>query len=263
MAGNHTGMTQPTPAARGPASRTVLLIGAAVVVAILILAMIAAIASRVLLRSDGPDRAHRADRVVTVPVDGRQEATFELVSGATSVTVRGADLGDRLIRAETPADSRQAPSATVSGDRVQLHLQDVGGDGPSAVEVQLNRGVRWQLRFSAGATTSVVDLRDVPVAGVEFVGGMSSIELRLPKPSGTVPVRMSGGVGRFAIQAPAGVPVRVRAGGGAGQVTVDGVPRSGISGGTVITPEGWDSAPARYDVDNSAGVATLTVDRPS
>jgi hypothetical protein len=253
-------MAQPTSVTRGPSTRTVLLIGAAILVAILILAMIAAIASRVLLRPDGTTRA---DHVVTAPVDGRQEATFDLVSGATSVTVRGADLGDRLFRAETPAESRQAPTATVSGDRVQLHLRDVGGDGPSAVEVQLNRSVRWQVRFTAGATTSLVDLRDVSVTGVEFISGMSSIELRLPKPSGTVPVRMSGGAGRFAIQAPAGVPVRVRAGGGAGQVTVDGVPRSGLSGGTVITPEGWDSATARYDVDNSAGVATLTVDRPS
>lgn len=253
-------MAPPTSVTRGPSTRTVLLIGAAVLVAILILAMIAAIASRVLFRSEGVDRV---DHFVTVPVGGRQEATFELVSGATSVTVRGADLGDRLFRAETPAESRQAPTATVSGDRVQLHLRDVGGGGPSAVDVQLNRSVRWQVRFTAGATTSVVDLRDLSIAGVEFVSGMSSIELRLPKPSGTVAVRMSGGVGRFAIQAPAGVPVRVRAGGGAGQVTVDGVPRSGLSGGTVITPEGWDSAPARYDVDNSAGVATLTVDRPS
>ncbi|MFC7760502.1 hypothetical protein ACFQY4_22570 [Catellatospora bangladeshensis] len=44
-------------------------------------------------------------------------------------------------------------------------------------------------------------------------------------------------------------------------MTVDGVRRSGIAGGTVFTPPGWADAADRYDVDATAGVSTLTVDR--
>jgi hypothetical protein len=121
--------------------------------------------------------------------------------------------------------------------------------------------VRWHLRFTAGATSDLVDARTLDLADVTFVGGVSSIELTLPKPGGTVPVRMSGGANRFGLRVPAGVPVRVRAGGGAGTVALDGDTRSGVTAGTLVASDGWDGAQDRYDVDAAAGVSTVTVDR--
>jgi hypothetical protein len=72
---------------------------------------------------------------------------------------------------------------------------------------------------------------------------------------------MSGGASEFLVHAPAGVPVRVRLGGGAGSVTVDGANRSGVPGGDVIVPAGWAGDPDRYDVDATAGVSSLVLDR--
>jgi hypothetical protein len=57
------------------------------------------------------------------------------------------------------------------------------------------------------------------------------------------------------------VPVRVRVGGGAGSATVDGARHNGLSAGTVLTSDGWDAASDRYDVDATAGVSALIVDR--
>jgi hypothetical protein len=76
-----------------------------------------------------------------------------------------------------------------------------------------------------------------------------------------MPVRMTGGASRFSIRLPDGVPVRIRAGGGAGSVQIDEDTRSGVAGGTVVTQPGWDSARDRVDVDNIAGVAAVRVER--
>lgn len=235
----------------GPPPRTVLLVGGVILLAIALLAVIAgAFYSRV----------GRADHVVTGPLDGRRAATLDLVSGATSVMVRAVPLVD-LYRITTPDNARIVPAVTDANGMVQVQLASAAGAGPSTVVIELNRGVRWDLRFTAGATSTTVDLRDSAVASVAFVGGVSGIDLTLPRPAGTVPVRMSGGAGQFAIHGPSGVPVRVRVGGGAGSATVDGARHNGLSAGTVLTSDGWDAASDRYDVDATAGVSALIVDR--
>jgi hypothetical protein len=236
----------------GPYPKTALAIGG-----VLLLAFIITVAYR-----NFGDSARGVDHVVDGPaIGGRQTATVDLISGAASVTVRGGDLGDRLYRVSTPDGARLAPSAGLSGDTVQVRLADRGGTGASTVVVVLSNDVTWQVRLTAGANSEVVDLRGTRTSGVEFVGGASSIDLTLPRPSGTVPVRMEGGASRFAIHAPNDVPVRVRAGGGAGNITVDGTVHNGIAAGTVSASDGWDGAQDRYDVDNTAGVSTVFVDR--
>ena len=69
---------------------------------------------------------------------------------------------------------------------------------------------------------------------------------------------MAGGATEFTVHVPAGVATGVRVGGGAASVEVDGVRRTGLPGGTVVTTA---SAPDRYDVDATAGVSTLVLDR--
>jgi hypothetical protein len=83
----------------------------------------------------------------------------------------------------------------------------------------------------------------------------------LPAAAGTQRVTMSGGVGQFTVRLGGAGPVRVAATGGAGSVTVDGATHTGVAGGSVWTPDGWDTATSRYDVDATAGVSTMTVGR--
>jgi hypothetical protein len=188
------------------------------------------------------------------------EVSLQLLSGVTAVTVRTEDIGDDLLRVSTPDDSQIAP--VVNGeDPIRVLTEGTGAPGPSIMDIRLAKGLRWNLRFSGGAQDQVVDLRAGGVSGVDFAAGVTRIELSLPKPSGAVTVRMAGGASEFVIHAPDGVPVRLRLAGGAGSATVDGNARSGIAGGTVIEPDGWSSATDRYDVDATAGVSSVVVDR--
>jgi hypothetical protein len=190
----------------------------------------------------------------------RDEATLDVVSGVDTLTVTVSDLGDDLVRVSAPPDSHVAP-VIESDDPVRVAVTSADGTGPAALSVVLSADARWTVRLSGGAQAYALDLRGGRFALIDFVAGVSSVDLTLPEPDGTVPVRMGGGASLLAVHAPDGVPVRVRMTGGGGSATIDGANRSGIAGGTLIDAPGWDGATDRYDVDAVAGVSRLTVDR--
>jgi hypothetical protein len=196
-----------------------------------------------------------AAHTVSGALGGRTDAGFDLVDGARRVTVRAADLGDRLYRITTPEGGAAVPRAEERDGRVRLRLD---GDA-QAVEIVLNAAVRWDLRFDGGAGSSTIDLSGGRVGGVALSGGADRIDLTLPRPDGTLGVRMSGGVSLFDLRTAERTPVRVRVGRGAGQVTLDGQNHSGVAAGQTFTPAGWAAAVDRVDVDAVAGMSALTV----
>lgn len=209
--------------------------------------------------ADDPPVAATRDHVVTVG-GVRDEAILDVVSGVDTLAVTVSDLGSDLARVSTPAGSRVAPLVETD-EPVRVVAVAGGGSGPAALSVVLSPEARWAIRLTGGAQAVTLDLRGGRVAEVDFIAGVSSIDLFLPDPAGTVPVRMGGGASLFAVHAPDGVPVRVRMTGGGGSATIDGTSRSGIAGGTLIDAPGWDAAADRYDVEAVAGVSRLTVDR--
>jgi hypothetical protein len=237
-----------------------LLIGAAVLVGAMIVALFLVIGLSAVDRA-GDRAVNDGDRVVTGPRENRTEATVELLSGVTTVTVRAADLDGALYRVRTPAGGKHVPQVTDRDGLVQVQLADSGRAGPSAVEIELAAATRWRVRLLGGATEQTVDLSAGKVSEVALVGGATSIDLTLPAPAGSVPVRMVSGVATWAVHVPDGVPVKVFVGSGAGTVTVDGSTRSGVSAGTTIAADGWDAAADRYEFVASGGMSTFTLDR--
>jgi hypothetical protein len=192
---------------------------------------------------------------------GQSEAELDVVSGADTVVVRAADLGDQLFRASTPAGARVAPQAAVADNAVRVSLADSHGVGGADLLVELSTRVRWKIRLDGGAKQETVTMDAGRLAGLDFGAGSSRIEVTLPVPEGTVPVRMTGGTSAFDLRLPPGVTAQVRMAGGGGQATIDGTVHTGIPGGTVFTPDEWTTATDRYLIDNTAGVSSLTLDR--
>lgn len=238
------------------------LVGAAIAAAALLLTGTTVV---VLSRDDGtpagdnsnwnPPAAAAAGNTATAALDGRTIAGFDLIDGAKNVTLRAADLGDSLYRITTPEGSNVSPRADEQDGRIRLRLD---GDVES-LDVALNASVLWDLRVAGGAELSTIDLSAGRVGGVELTGGASRINLTLPKPNGTLSVRMSGGVSLFDVRTTGEVPVRVRVGSGAGQVTLDGLLHSGVAAGKTFTPDHWGETLDRVDVDASAGMSAMTV----
>lgn len=204
--------------------------------------------------------ADKADRhLASAGLNGRTEAGFDLVDGASAISLRIGDLGGDLYRISTPSGDGALPRIADRDGRVQLFLdRKPGPNGP--VEILLASRVRWNLRIGGGTKLSTLDLSGAKLGDVDLHGGSDHIVLTLPPPDGTLTVRMTGGVSRFDVHTANLAPVRVRVGSGAGSVVLGGKSHSGVAPGAEFTQARWKDTVNRIDVDAVAGMAKLTVE---
>ena len=194
-------------------------------------------------------------------------AALKVTAGTPFLDVSMGRLGGTLLRVSTPDGAPVRP--VLSGSQlIVLSLAGASGSGGSGnsgyvVRVVLNSAVTWALDLASGTERTVVDLRGGKVAGMAVTAGSAALDVSLPRPSGTLPFLLAGGVSQFRLSLPGGVPVQVTVGGGASSVSVDDQKLTGIAGGTVLTPPGWASATSRFDIDAISGFSQLTVSRRS
>jgi hypothetical protein len=194
------------------------------------------------------------------PAERPEAGEFELVGDATVVNLSTGDLGDDLYRVGTPKGSSVRPVADVDGSRVRLSLVTNGTKGTAAVTITLNAEVRWNLRVNGGMKTGVLDLSGTRLGAVDLRGGATRLDLVLPRPDGTLTVRMTGGINRFRIRTADRAPARVRAQRGAGKITLYDVVEDGVARGQSLASPAFDRSTDRIDVDAVAGMGTLVVD---
>lgn len=198
-------------------------------------------------------------RTATAPLDGRKTASFEMVAASSQVTVKSQDLGDDLYKITTADDSGMVPSPAVSADRVQLHLTPKGTGTSGDVTIVLSTKVRWSLRFSGGSDEQLIDMTGGKVSGVNLIGGARRVELTLPKPTGTVPVQVTGALEELSVTSPPDAPVRVNVEAGAKTIAAGTRTLRDVKPGSTVTPKDWQAA-NRYDVEAKSWVTLLSVD---
>jgi hypothetical protein len=197
---------------------------------------------------------------ISAPANARGAATFELVSNATSVNLRAAAIGTDLYRITTPQNN-VLPQVKTTDAGIRLFLVNPSKRIDTTVDIVLNSRIRWSLTMTGGVTNGVLNLAGTTVGSVDLNGGATRIDLTLPRPNGTTPVRMSGGANQFEIRTTGAVPVRLRIRQGAGKVVFNGQTDNGVARGAAFTSPGFAGSGDRIDVDAVAGVGTLTVDR--
>jgi hypothetical protein len=222
-------LPEPEPELHPPRIRLLLFAGIAVAMAVIGALVIVSI-----------------DRSAPAATPRRAASAIDVVGG-TRITVRTADLGADLYRVR--------PEARETDDHGRIRLEVATGP----VELLLATGVTWDLGLSGPAETRTVDLAQARVNTVALDGGATRLDLRLPKPDGTLAVRLTGGVNQFALHTAGAVPVRVRVGSGAGRVVLAGQSHDGVAAGALFTPDDWSGAGNRIDLDAAAGMAQLTV----
>jgi hypothetical protein len=117
------------------------------------------------------------------------------------------------------------------------------------------------LRFTGGADEQRIDISQGRISGIDVVGGARRVELGLPKPTGTVGVRITGAVDEFFVTAPAESPVRVQLDSGAKTVTAGTKTQRDVPPGSTFTPRNFD-VEDRYDVDAASRVTVFSVGVP-
>jgi len=206
------------------------------------------------------DTSSTADRTVTAPLDNRTAASFEMLAGVNTVHLSIGELGDELYRISTPADAGIKPSPVIHNDDVQLQVTPDGDGTGGEIEVVLAAKVNWQLRFSGSAQEQVLNLSGGQVSGVEMVAGTRHAELDLGKPSGTVPVKITGAVDQLVLRSPDGCPMRISLGGGVKTAVAGSRTLHDMRAGSTLTPKGWAvQKENRYDVTTASAMTSLNV----
>ncbi len=204
-----------------------------------------------------------SSHLVSLGSAGRSYAALEITTGTPVLHVSVARLPGTLLRVSTPENAPVRPVLSGSAPIV-LSLAGSASSGHGAayaVSVVLSSSVVWSLDFASGTQRTDADLRGGHVGGIAVTAGSDILDISLPRPAGTLPFLLAGGVSQFLLSLPGGVPARVKVGGGASYVSLDDQDLTGVAGGTVLTPPGWIGAASRFDIDASSGFSRLTVSR--
>ena len=213
--------------------------------------------------SSAPSGPHTVTLTAAI---GQSDATLNVLTGTALLTIGMADFGagGSLLRVSTPAGAPAPHLRDATAQPGAGTVVDLSAPGASSVTVTLNTAVGWQLNLGGGTTRTSADLRAGQVTGIAFTAGSDVISLALPRPHGSVPVRLAGGASRFLVSLPSGVQARVTTAGGAGEVSLEGDEHTGVAGGSVFTTPGWAADAAGFDVTATAGAAQVAVTaRPS
>jgi hypothetical protein len=208
-----------------------------------------------------------SSHVVSLARNGRTAAALKVTSGTPVLEVGVGNLGGTLLRASTPDGAPVRPVLSSGPGLITLSLAGAAHDQGSArangyaVDVVLNSAVTWNLDLAGGTDLSRLDLRGGKVGGIAVTAGSDVLDVTLPRPAGTLPFLLAGGVSQFLLSLPGGVPAKLTVGGGASYVSVDDQNLTGVAGGTVLTPPGWAAATSRFDIDATSGFSRLTVSR--
>src|SRR5512133_4320887 len=196
----------------------------------------------------------RSAEALAAPLGSVDMGHLVFARGAAHLTI-GADASmEDLYRARFEG---KVPQIRVDGGTVTIKYR------PSlhrtSGEITLSGRVPWAINARMGMSDVVADLQNLELTGLEISGGVSRFEVRLPGPKAAVPVRIGAGASNVELIRPAGVPVRVRIGGGASKLAIDDLHLGAAEGKTDWRSPDYDLVQGRYDIEIGAGASKVTV----
>jgi DNA-binding MarR family transcriptional regulator len=220
--------------------------------------------------------------VFSAPLVDASRGRLVFVSGAPRVALNVAPLGPqataRMIM-ETTASRLTFGDKAPSGELIRASfkgpLPDVRASGgvvtvryrraarsafsSRAASVSLSGAIPWTIEINGGMTDVRGTLAEVALERVELQGGVNHLDLRLPSPSGTVVVRISGVVSDARLRRPTGVPVALRVAGGVSHLRLDDERHSKVGGRREFVSAGFADHPDRYELEILDGASSVRV----
>jgi hypothetical protein len=199
----------------------------------------------------------------TAPLGSLRSARLVFASGASWITARAdpsmADLYRAHFEGRAPRVEAEDGTVTIRYPRFPLfdwlyYLREC------PAQVTLNAQVPWDIEIRDGTSRLTADLRGLELSSFVMSGGASRVELTLPTPSGTVPVRVLGGASNVAIHRPEGVAAHVRVGGGSTNLAFDEKRFGAVGGEVSLQSPDYEGASDRYDITITGGASNVTID---
>jgi DNA-binding MarR family transcriptional regulator len=197
--------------------------------------------------------------IFSSPLGDTTSGRLVIPAGVSHLTLRTDDSMPQLYRANFEG---AVPDVKVKDGVVTIRyprrLWMLGG-GQGGAEVTLNVTLPWWIVIQGGASQITANLGGLNLAGMEFKGGMSTIELELPMPSAVVPIRISGGASQITIRRPAGVPAQVHLKGWASLMVFDEQTFSNLGNDVRLNSPGYEGTAPGYDFEVASSVSTVTI----
>lgn len=207
------------------------------------------------LRSEGQATGEYSDGL-SAPLGGVTAGRLEIVGNLSKFRMRAASGMPELFRARF---DRRAPRVRVQGGTVTMSFPGLFSAGGGRGEMLLNGAIPWDVEIRGGASLVDADLAAARVTGFSLTGGANHVGVRLPRPEGTVPLRIRGGASRVTLLRPAGVPFRIHVNGGLSRLSIDGRQLGSTGGPATLDSAGYDEATDRYELEVSGGASKISV----
>ena len=198
--------------------------------------------------------------IFSAPLEDQESGRLVVACGIARLTVGANESRAELYQAhfEGPSPNVKAKEGviTIRYPRRLLGL----GKKQGAAEVMLNGAIPWRIVIQGGAAEVAVGGLDL--AGLEIMGGFSTVRLDLLAPSSVVPIRISGGAAEIAVRRPAGVAVRVKLKGWVSQLVFDEqtfTEVGKVDNNLPLQSPGFDPAAPYYDIEVRGYTNTLTI----
>ncbi|HEY4753263.1 MAG TPA: hypothetical protein VIH37_08265, partial [Candidatus Limnocylindrales bacterium] len=126
--------------------------------------------------------------------------------------------------------------------------------------IALSGAIPWTIELDGGLTDLSGSLDGVALGRLDVEGGTNHVDLHLPRPRGTVAVRLHGVASKALLRRPAGVPVSVLLAGGISSLRVDGRGKRDVAGKRRYVSDAFETSPDRYELEVLGGAASVVVE---
>lgn len=213
---------------------------------------------------ESPPVAEPSERDVAIPYAGQTRARLLVTAGISRLVLRADAQAAALVRGHFTG---LVPHVHASDDEVTIRyrfgfrdwLGSLFAREHTAATLFLHPAVAWDVVFRGGVSEIDADLRAGRLHSLEVSGGACHLDLSLPLPEGTVPVRFRGGASEITVRRPASVPISVEIHGGVSCLELDRKSIGAAGGELTLESDGWSSAVARYDVAITGGASDVRV----
>jgi DNA-binding MarR family transcriptional regulator len=207
------------------------------------------------LRAAPPDE----DGVYSSPLGDLTSGRLVIPAGVSTLTLRAM----RDIRSLYQANFEGVmPSVATKDGVVTIHYPRrlwILGGMQGAAEVTLNATLPWWIAIQGGASNITADLTGLDLSGLELKGGMNTISVQLPVPTGVVPITLSGGASTVTLRRPAAVPARVHLKGWASQLEFDNQSYSNLGSDVRLQSPGYEGTAAGYEIEIASSVSMIII----
>ena len=199
------------------------------------------------------------EEVFSAPLEDRERGRLVLSCGISRLSLRADGRMPRLYQARfegpVPKVSVKDEVVTVRYPRRLLGL----GEKQGWAEVVLNATIPWQIVIQREATEVEADLGGLDLANLKLMGGFNTLRLKLPAPSGVVPIHITGGASEITVARPAGTAAQVHLKGGVSTLVFDEQTFSGMGNTARLQSSGFDPAVPRYDIEITGYANRVTI----